>query len=123
MDLNPEKGTAVIIWHKGIPDELELDPNSYRARIPQLCSHNIITFWAVVDEVFEVPKHMQRRYFLRPKDGSSFRDAQILADKDAGDKKIIFYLDTEPATIPKEAIAVPDTDRKVPDIEKRAIAR
>ncbi|KAF3043432.1 hypothetical protein E8E12_007269 [Didymella heteroderae] len=108
-DLNPEKGTAVIIWHQGMPDELELEENAGQAAIPQLCSHSILTFWAAVDAAVELPKHMQRRCFLGPKDGSSFRDAQILADKDPGDKKILFYLKTEPATIAEETTAVPET--------------
>ena len=38
-----------------------------------------------------------------------FQDAQNLANKDPGDKKIIFYLDTEAVTIPEEASAVPET--------------
>lgn len=109
IEFNPEKGTAVVIWRKGMPDDLELEGHPSRVEIPRLCSHDILTFWAAVDAAFELSKHMQRRCFLGPKDGSSFQNVQSLANKDANDKKILFYLETEQATIIEEAIPVPGT--------------
>lgn len=108
-DMDPEKGIAVIIWHKGMPDELEVEENAGRATLNNLCSYSMLSFWKAVDEAFELPKHMQRRCYLGPKDGSSLRDAQVLANKDPRRKKIIFYLETEPATIPEEAASVPES--------------
>jgi hypothetical protein len=108
-DLDPEKGIAVVKWVKGMPDELELTENADRVIIERLCSHTLLTFWKAVDDAFDLPKYMQRRIQLGPKDGSTFREVQLSANKDPGSKRTLFYLETEPAAIPEETQSVPES--------------
>ncbi|KAJ4361621.1 hypothetical protein N0V95_001698 [Ascochyta clinopodiicola] len=107
-DLDPEKGIAVVTWVEGVPEELDEEDNLDRVFIKQLCSHTMLTFWKAVEDAFDLPKFMQRRIELGAANGSTFREAQAMANKSPNNKKIHFYLKTEPASIPEEAQSEPN---------------
>ncbi|KAJ4326067.1 hypothetical protein N0V94_000229 [Neodidymelliopsis sp. IMI 364377] len=113
-ELNPEKGTAIVRWIRGLPDELE-ESGDDRITVNSLCSYWMLSFWQAVDEGFDLPGRMQRRTFLGAKDNSSFREVQHAANADTSGKKFFFHLHTEPATIPEESQAAPETSLPTPE--------
>lgn len=114
-ELDPEKGVALIKWIKGMPDELEGEDNADRIVVDRLCSHSMPSLWKAVDEGFNLAQHLQRRTWLGTKHGSTLREAQVQANKDPGNKRIIFYLETEAATTPEEAQPAPESNIPMPE--------
>lgn len=107
-DLDPEKGVAVVRWVDGIPPALEEDGLD-RVTIDKLCGHTLLSFWKAVDEGFNLSEHLQRRVSVAHYKGLTFSEAQKQANKDGDDKKVIFRLHTEVATLPEEAQSVPES--------------
>jgi hypothetical protein len=107
-ELDPERGTALVLWNKGCPDEVE-ENGGERITIDRLCSHTTTSFWIAVEKGFDLPKHMHRRTELVSKDGRSLPEVQQLANNSTTAKKFIFYLETEPATLVEEVQAAPDS--------------
>jgi hypothetical protein len=120
IEMDPEAGTAVVMWESGLPDVLEEDMDFKQyVKVEAFCGYSQMTFWHHIDEVFELQRYSQYQTSLATRDKLGFRKAQRLAFQTG--KKIVFRLATKTMKFPEKAQEENDSlevdDRAIRDRE------
>jgi hypothetical protein len=102
IEMDPQAGTAIVIWESGIPDvAVENMDFKCHVKVEAFCGYNQMTFWHHIDEVFELQRYSQYQTSLATKDNLGFRKAQRLAFQTG--KRIVFRLATKTMKFPEKA--------------------